>query len=404
MPVTIRRALGLALVSSVALSTWAATGDARSVQNVRRTGDQQLRAAIVIPENGPFTIHNRLIANGATIAAQEINTQGAGKGHPPVRLKLRVIRVRPTASPKGIVRSLVRGSTRVLILPCNVELQESLARAAAKASLLALSPCNPDATMANSLPRYWPIGAAGSAQAQQLVFYAYYTYRHPKTAFLLGAAHSWYARQMTRELRAFARRYKIRIVGEASVSGSKGIAGLAQRMHKVDPTVVFAAVPSPTVESIVTQLRNRRVASPFFVTDGMDAAIDFPGYRNGPNNSSIEDVVFATFGFPRPGPASARFLRDYAAVYGKRVPYSFPGLGYETVEVLEAAARRASVLTPAGLDASFAKGFTVRGVALEDTVYRGHGHRQPVTAVGIAQVIRDDYVPLFTSVAGHPTG
>src|SRR5262249_7168089 len=153
-----------------------------------------------------------------------------------------------------------------------------------------------------------------------------------------------------------------------------------------------------------TKLRKGGVASPFFVTDGMDAAIDLQGYRNGPNDSSLENVLFATFGFPRPGPESARFLRDYAAAYGRKVPYSFPGLGYETGHVLEAAAQRAAALTPTGLNASFAKGFTVKGVALEDTVYRGHGHRQPVTGVGIAQVIRDGYVPLFTSVAGHPTG
>src|SRR5215468_11081210 len=107
MPVTIRRTLGLALVSSVALSTWAATGDARSVQNMRRTGDQQLRAAIVIPESGPFKIHNRLIANGATIAAREVNAEGAGKGLAPVRLDLSVVRVPPTASPTRLVRRLV---------------------------------------------------------------------------------------------------------------------------------------------------------------------------------------------------------------------------------------------------------------------------------------------------------
>ena len=391
-----RWATRLALVSSVAFCAWVTTGGARSsAQGVRRTLDQQLRVAIVIPKDGPFSIHNRLLANGATIAAREIDA--------PVRLQLSVVRVRPTASPGRTVRRLVRRSIRVLILPCNVDLQVSLARAAAKAGLVTLSPCNPNSKIATTLPRYWPTGSTGSAEVEQLVFYARSTLKRAKTVYLLSDARSWYARQMTDELRAFARRDKFRIVGQASVSnGPRGVARLAERIRKVAPAIVFAAVPSPRVESIISGLRQRHVASAFFVTDGMDAGIDFARYREGPYNSSIEDVVFATFGFPRP--ASAQFFRDYAAAYGKKVSSSFPGLGYETIHVLETAARQAGKLTPARLDSSFSRGFTVKGVALEDINYQGHGHRQPLTYVGLAEVIRDGYVPLFVSQAGHPTG
>src|SRR5262249_47320220 len=153
------------------------------------------------------------------------------KGQAPVRLKLRVVTVRPTASPRRIVRSLVRGSTRVLILPCNIELEESLARAAAKAGLLILSPCNPDPKFGKRLARYWPTGTTGSAEAGQLVFYAHYVYTRAKTAFLLGAAHSWYARLMTDQIRAAAKRNNLRIVGRASVpAGSHGVAGIAKQV------------------------------------------------------------------------------------------------------------------------------------------------------------------------------
>jgi len=398
-----RRAVCLGLVSTVALAICVTAGDARgSVQAEQGASSRQLRVAIVIPTSGPFGIHNRLIGNGATIAANEINAQRMAKGRVPIRLKLNVVTVKPTASPKRILRALRRASTRVLILPCNVELQESLAHAATKAGLLTLSPCNSDSKSAKNLPRYWPTGPTGAAEAAQLAFYAQ-SYAHAKTAFVLGAAGSWYARQMTSELRAAATRNKIRVVGQASVpAGSQGIAALARRIRKVDPAVVFAAVPSPAVESIITQLRNWKVGAAFYVTDGMDAAINFLQYRDGPYNSSIEDVVFATFGFPRP--ASGQFFRDYAEAYGKQPVGSFPGLGYETVHVLETAAQRAGSLTPTGLNASFVKGFTVKGVALEDISYQGRGHRQPLTSVGLAQVIRDAYVPLFTSPAGHPSG
>jgi len=394
MSVAIRWALRLALASSVTFSVWTAAGDARNTA-------QQLRVAIVIPKAGSFKVHNRLIANGATIAAQEIGAGVADKGHSSVALKLSVVSVRPTISPTRVVRSLARRSTRALILPCDVELQESLARAAAKAGLLTLSPCNPDARIAKSLPRYWPTGATGSAEAGQLVYYA--KYRQAKTAFLVGAAGSWYARLMTGELRKWAKRDGINIVGEASLSGgAHGLTSLAKRIRKLNPAIVFAAVPSPGIESIITELRQKRVLSAFLVTDGMDAALDLARYRTGPANSSLEQVVFATFGFPRT--TSGRFVNDYEAAFRKKIVGSFPGLGYETVQVLEAAARRASALTPAGLNASFAKGFTVKGVVLEDTRYQGHGHRQPVTNVGLAEVVRDQYVPLFVSVAGHPTG
>src|SRR5262249_53250222 len=190
-------------------------------------------------------------------------------------------------------------------------------------------------------------------------------------------AHSWYSGQMGSELRTFLKRQKIKIVGQASApAGYAGVEPLAKRIRKLNPAVVFATVPSPQIESLITRLRNWGVASAFYVTDGMDAAINFLKYRNGPENSSIEDVLFATFGFARPG--SGPFYRDYAAVYGKKPVGSFPGLGYETVQALEGAAGRAAALTPTGLNAAFAKGFTVRGVVLEDISYRGRGQRQPV--------------------------
>src|SRR5262249_39297751 len=173
---SLRRAACLGLVSTIALAFWAAAGDAAA-----HPAKQQLGVAIVIPKSGAFSIHNRLIANGATIATNEINAQGGDKGH--VRLKLKVVGVKSAASPKRIVRSLARASTRVLILPCNVELQESLARAAAGAGLLTLSPCNPDANFAKTDPRYWPTGTTGAAEAMQLAFYAQ-SYAHAKTAFL----------------------------------------------------------------------------------------------------------------------------------------------------------------------------------------------------------------------------
>jgi ABC-type branched-subunit amino acid transport system substrate-binding protein len=371
------------------------------VKFARRTAGRQLGVAIVIPKSGSFSIHNRLLANGASVAVKEINAQGGARA--PVRLKLRVVGVKPTASPTRIVRSLVHASTRVLVLPCNVELQESLARAAAKAGLLTLSPCNPDPTFGKALSGYWQTGPTGSAEVGQLVFYARFHYANAKTAFVLGTAGSWYSRQLTPQLRTFAKRNKLRIVGEASVpAGSHNVADLASRIRNADPDIVFAAIPSPDVESIIAGLRQKQIRSAFFVTDGMDAAINLFRYRDGPVSSTIEQVVFATPGFPRT--SSLRFFRDYAAAYGRKPLGNFPGLGFETVHVLEVAAQRAAALTPAGLNAAFAKGFTVKGVALEDISYRGHGHRQPVTNVGLAEVIRDAYVPLFTSVSGHPTG
>ena len=395
-----RWAVCVGLISGVAFAVGATAADAHS----GKQAVPPLRVAIVIPKSGEFGIHNRLLANGAAVAVDEINTQGASKGQAPVHLKLKVVSVKPTASPKSIVRSLVRASTRVVILPCNVQLQESLAGAAAKTGLLTLSPCNPDPAVGKGLSRFWQTGASGPAEVGQLVFYAKFLYKQrARTAFLLGAAHSWYSRQTLPEFRAFAKRNKIKIVGQASVAaGSPNVAGLASQIRKANPGIVFASIPSPSIESIIAGLRQKQVKSAFFVTDAMDAAINFFRYRDGPVASSIDEVIFATFGLRRA--SSERFLSDYAAAYGKRPVGSFPGLGYETVRVLESAGQRASALTPAGLDAAFAKGFTVKGVALEDIRYRGHGHRQPVTYVGIAEIVRDGYAGLFTAVAGHPVG
>jgi ABC-type branched-subunit amino acid transport system substrate-binding protein len=271
----------------------------------------------------------------------------------------------------------------------------SLAREAARAGLLSVAPCNPEPRALRSVPRTWPVGVAGPQQAAQLATFA--RANNGTTAFVLSARGPRYLAALADDLEAAARRAGIRVVGRAEVAldGSNANA-VAARIRSSRARGILTPIYAPHLTGIVSSLRSRGVRSIVYVTDGLDAlaATDLRGVRRA--RSPLEDVVFVTQGFARPEAAS--FLREYRRRHPAAVDSSLPGLGYETVRVLRAAAGRARSVRPAALDNVFRAGFSVPGVALGDITYPGRGARAPVRTVGVARVVRSEYVPLLASV------
>ena len=116
-----RRALvgaGAALAAA-ALAVGAGAGLDRSNQR------GVVKVAVIEVVKGHFAPQNRLVANGAEIAVQQINAKGGIGGK--VEIDLTRHRIAPSASPVATVLRLSRQGVRTLILPCNVDLQPQIA-------------------------------------------------------------------------------------------------------------------------------------------------------------------------------------------------------------------------------------------------------------------------------------
>jgi ABC-type branched-subunit amino acid transport system substrate-binding protein len=346
----------------------------------------KLRVAILVPTGGYFAVHNGLIANGAEIAAAE-----SGSGPEVGALKVSLVRERlaPGADPRTVMTSLSRRGIGVVILPCNVDSTPALARAGARQKLLMLSPCNPSPKPALSTPMLWPTGMAGNAEVAQIVNYA--RSNNATTAYLLTAREPSYVSTLAGYFREAAKLSGVKIVASSAVP-LKGadVAALAKDIQRSKARAIFTPIFSPHLQPIVAGLRARGLIQPVYATDGLDAQQLLSRYAK-----PMEGLFYGSFGFPRA--ESQRFFADYSARFRKQAVGSFPGLGYETIRVLVAAAEQADSSTPSSIDAAFGNGFTVIGVALGDVRYRGRGSKLPFMNAGMARIVRGQPHPMFAS-------
>jgi ABC-type branched-subunit amino acid transport system substrate-binding protein len=375
----------LALLSALAVS---AQGSTRATRELR----------VLVPTNaiGPFWFHNKLIANGAGVAAAQINAAGGvDQGR---RIVLVSVPAGNGATAGAALRRAKAKGIGVVMLPCDTDAQHAWAVAASRARMLALAPCDADPGAAR-LHMEWPVGMSGSAEAAGIASYAARQYSN--TVFLVDAATPSYSQTMGQYLRAAAGIYKLRVVGSATLKPDLSNANaIAAQVAKADPRGVLTSVISPLAWKLIRDLRSHGYWRLVYGTSAMDANIGHDSKVAERDDRSVYKYVwFGSYGFPRP---SARpFEDDYARMYGKLPLGSYPGLGFETIRVLAGAARKAGSIAPAALDRAFRKGFSIHGIALEDILYPGHG-RPPVASVGIVSIVRGVYFPNLSSVPGPP--
>jgi ABC-type branched-subunit amino acid transport system substrate-binding protein len=353
----------------------------------------QLQVAILVPSTGDFAPQNTLMANGAKIAAEESGTTNPVG---PLKIALRTAPLAPGADPTSVMKGLAESGDHVVVLPCDVDAVPALAKAGAKAGMLMLLPCDPDPNIVSSASMVWPTGMAGNQEVAQLVNYAHAA--NAKTAFIVTAKGPQYLATMTRYFAEAAKLDGVRIVGvgTAALDGSN-VATLAHKIKMLNPDAIFTTVFSPYGSPIVAGLRKHGVnVPPIFATDGMDGDLGLSSF-----GSDLNGLNVGSFGFPQS--QNIEFLSNYAAVYRHKPDGSFPGLGYETLRILEAAAAHAGSTSPAALDAAFSKGFTLPGLALGVVTYPGKGGHIPLTLSGMARIVNGQHVAMFASDATQGT-
>lgn len=379
-----RKHVARAAVAALAVGLVAAAPVVGAKSSGKKAPSPATVTVAAVTPTGITGLQSRLVANGAEVAARQINGAGGIRG---AKVRIARIPMRAAASPASVVAAARRAKAQALVLPCNDDRLTALAKASSGAGLLTLAPCN-HMTAAETPKLVWPIGPSAGAQVAQLIGYARNV--RAETVYLVTPARrSAYSSQMTRLVDASAKKAKIQIVGRGTVrTDGRDVAKVEAAIDKAGPDIVLTTVGAPYAPRIITALRRKGERRPIYGTDMMDA----PPFKY---PFTVQDVVFLSYGFARP--AATPFKRTYRRMFGAPVEGSFPGLGFEAVRVLQKGIVLAKSAAPAKVDAAMAKGFLLPGIALGDATYPGNGVREPIRNVGIAGIIRGGYQPLLAS-------
>jgi branched-chain amino acid transport system substrate-binding protein len=346
--------------------------------------------AIDQPSSGLFAEQNASIAQGATVAVDELNAAGGLARH--IRIKLEPQDLEGL-SPAAVESRLQSEAAAALILPCDTDSQPSLAIGAARYGTLMLAPCNPDPSAGRRYSTYWPVGmkpsdeAAGLASFMRTVGYG--------SVFIINAPGSRYAEAMTSYFRAAAQSKGIRIVGSASVATTIGdVSSLAHTIEAVNPrpSTIFTALPPPLVNQLAAGLQAQGVTQNVAGTSALDTRLTLTS-----DAGALEDAVFPSYGFPRESGPAHRFATDYKKRFGSEPVGSFPGLGFETIRLLQAAARDAHSAEPSAIQGALSRGLTLEGVALAERSYQAGGDHNPTATVAIEKIVSGHLEQVFAT-------
>ena len=341
--------------------------------------------------SGPFAQQNTLIRQGIIVALDQLDANG-GVDHHQVRLVTENLDGLSATALRG--RLQAAGPNAILVLPCDSDSQSTLATAAAADRAVMFAPCDADASLADQLSTYWPVGMSGDEEAAGLVnvleALGY------SSAYVVNTPGSDYAASMTENFRAAAHANGMRVVGsgsvplQASASDISRLAG-AIRAARPQPAAVFSALPPPYIDSLAAGLVHDGVRAYVVGTSAMDT----PSTLSSTDSSYLENATFPSYGFLRQTPQTSAFVQEYKARFGQPVG-AFPGLGFDTVGLLEAAITKARSTTPAAIQQALLSGINDPGVALFARSYDSRTNHNPVTTVSVEKIYDDSFEPLQT--------
>ena len=347
------------------------------------------------PPPGPFSEQNRSISQGAAVAAEELDAAGGLAGH--IRIKL-LSQSLDDLSAAAVKQRLSSEAAAVLILPCDTNSQLSLAAEASQFGQLMLAPCNPDATAGGRYATYWPVGMAATEEAAGLTTFMR-TVGYGRV-FVVSAPGSNDVELVTSAFRSAAQTAGIQLAGSASIAMTTGnFAGLAHAIEAIhpSPSAIFTALPPPLVSRMAAGLKAQGVALTVLGSTAMDTPLTL---SSGPG--AVENATFASYGFQRVSASARHFASDYSARFGREPTGSFPGLGLETIRLLEAAVRKARSAEPSAIQRALSDGIALQGVGLADRGYQAGGDHNPIGEVAVTKIASGNFLPLFADTPSTP--
>jgi ABC-type branched-subunit amino acid transport system substrate-binding protein len=388
-----RRASALAICASIAaIAGAAAPGQtlAKCAHCRAAAAHKLLSLTLVIdqPTQSLLAVPNELIARGAAVAVAETNAQPGG-----LRVKL-VSKSLDNLSASAMETQLRAVGADALILPCDTDSEYRLVANAAKYRTLMFAPCNPDPPAAVKYPTFWSVGVAGNTEAAGLAdFMARVGYRRVLIADASGAR---YMSPLTAYFRAAAKTAGLDVKGSVNVSlSTKSFPAVVKAVEAENPrpSALFTALPPPYVNrlaaALAADLPTGRNISPttVFGTTVMDSPQTL-------SNPAPEGAIFASYGFVQMDSAGEKFAADYQKAYHSSVVGAFPGLGFDTVTLIELAAQHANSSAAGAIGGVLAHGFAMPGVGLNGRTYTADGDHLPIAVVGVSKIFSGSVAPL----------
>ena len=361
----------------------------------RALGQGSMTVVIDQPPPGLFVEQNRSIAQGATVAVDELNGEGGFARHVHIKLVSQSLDGLSAAAVKSKLRS---EAAAVLILPCDTDSQLSLAADASQFGMLMLAPCNPDGTAGGRYATYWPVGVAANEEALGLT--SYMSTVGKLSVYVVSATGSRYIELVTSDFRNAAQTRGIKLVGNASIAlTTHDFSGLARAIQAVQPTpgAIFTALPAPLANRMGAGLLAQGVRVPLIGSTAMDTPLTLSS-----GDRAVENATFASYGFPRVSAPASRFAAGYRARFRHEPVGSLPGLGLETIRVLEAAVHKAGSAEPSAIQQALTGGVSLEGVGLAARSYKPGGDHNPVGQVAVSKILAGSFLQLF--VVNKPNG
>jgi branched-chain amino acid transport system substrate-binding protein len=382
-------------LSAVPAHATPAPANTSAVAEALRHG--QLNVVLDQPASGSFAEQNHLIADGAQVAVEELNAAAGLPGH--VHLNL-VQQSLDGLSPSAVQAQLASAGAGVLVLPCDTDSALSLAGAGAHYGTLMLGTCNYEPAAAQRYPTYWSVGSPGTQEAAELVNFM--NNEGYLGVYVVGASGSAYGERMTNDFVRAARAKGLSILGSTSVDPTtQDFSGLAQTIKGTEPklSAVFTSLSPPAANRLGAALHTNVVDAVVFGTSALSAPITLKS-----GAADLNNALFTSYGFPREDSAGKRFASDYEKQFGTAPVGSFPGLGYETIRLLEAGANQAHSASPTAIEQALAQGLVLSGVALGNRRYLAGSNHNPISEVGLEKLVEKSKLEAVTSGSPRASG
>ena len=367
-----------------------AVAEGPAVQRALRRG--YVNVVIDQPSSSLLAEQNRSIAQGAAVAADQLNAAGGLAGHVRVKLLNQSLDGMSAAAVQARLRS---EGAAVLILPCGTESQTSLSAGGSNWGMLMLAPCDPDSTSGGRYPTYWPVGMSANEEAAGLA--SYMKEDGYGSVFIVGTQGDQYLETLTNAFSRAAQAAGIQVPASTSIATTtKDYSGLASAIKTVSPppAAIYSALPPPLVNRLAAALRANGLPQTVIGGTVMDTPLTLSS-----GAKQLENATFASYGFPREDRSSHRLAGEYARRFGRPPVGSYPALGFETIRLLEDAVRKTHSSEPSAVERALLGGITLHGVGLADRVYQPNGNRNhdPVGEVAISKVYSGGFVGVLAT-------
>ncbi len=236
------------------------------------------------------------------------------------------------------------------------------------------------------------------AQARVMAGFAYHRLKLRHVAVWINED-----REYTRAVGAYFKEAFERLGGTVSVrryaGGKTEFADLIDAFGKADPALeaIYAATAPAGSTLVVAQARAAGVSAPLLSGDGWDNA-DLVALSR---EQDLADIYFTTHRYlDVHTPAMRAFVADYTLRFGQAPPNAFAVLGYDTLNLLADAIRRAGSTDPSRVRDALADTTGFQGVV--GPIRYAPGRRTPIKPVAVIELDRGEEKPVWTTTPPAP--